>query len=332
MGNLRRSSRIAALAVLVAACGGEPDSRHPGVMAVWPSPPSALTVCAAGPTVPGVDVSHYDGAIDWSQVKASGQAFGIAKATEGLTFTDPMFAANWPAMKEAGLVRGAYHFFRPLDDGAAQADFFLSRVVAFGAGDLPPILDWEVNDTTITDALQVQRAQDFVDEIKAATGLSTIVYTSARFLSLVGNPPQFAGLPLWDARYGVTCPNIPDAWATWTFWQYDDNGTVPGIAVDAGVDVNVFNGSADDLLAMTRPPPAVDAGSDDAGGAVADAAVGDAAVADAAVADAAVPDGGAGEPPPLATSAVGCSTQSAGGTALTVLLLLAALAKVRRAR
>ena len=132
--------RLAA-ALLLAACG-QPDSRHPGVEALRPPPPSALTVCAPGSTVDGIDVSHYDGTVDWAQVKGAGYVFGIAKATEGLTFSDSQFAVNWAAMKEAGLVRGGYHFFRPLDDGAQQADFFLSKIgTRFAEGDLPPILD-----------------------------------------------------------------------------------------------------------------------------------------------------------------------------------------------
>lgn len=339
--------RVAAVAVLLAACGAETDSRHPGVEAIWPSPPSALTVCAAGPTVSGVDVSHYDGVVDWAQVKAAGQTFGIAKASEGLTLADDRFAANWPAMKAAGLVRGAYHFFRPLDDGTAQADFFLSRVGAFGVGDLPPILDWEINDTSISNGLQVQRVQDFVDQIRAATGRTTIIYTSARFLALVGNPTQFAGLPLWDARWGVTCPNIPDAWPAWTFWQYSATGSVAGIAADGGVDMNLFNGTAGELLAMTEPPPA-DAGSADAGldAGAADAGPADAGAEDAGAADAGAPDAGASDggrtdgatpdagvaEPPLATSAVGCSSSGAGGAALGVFLILAALAKRRSPR
>jgi GH25 family lysozyme M1 (1,4-beta-N-acetylmuramidase) len=77
--------------------------------------------CATGATLKGVDVSVYDGNVDWTQVKSSGGAFGIAKATEGASFTDSEFATNWPAMKSAGVVRSAYHFFHCDSDPTTQA-------------------------------------------------------------------------------------------------------------------------------------------------------------------------------------------------------------------
>jgi lysozyme len=305
---MRSFALIAALAV---AC--EPDTRgHPGVDR-GPIPSSALTVCAAGPTVKGVDVSHWNGAIDWTRAAASGQSFGIAKATEGVTFKDPSFQGNWAGMKSAGLVRGAYHFFRPVDDGAQQADFFLQTVGALGEGDLPPILDWEVTDS-VSNAVDVAAVQQFVDEVRARTGLKTIVYTSASFLATVGNPTQFGNVvPLWDAHWGVTCPNIPNSWSNWTFWQYADNGSVPGIG--GGVDLDSFNGTLADLVAMTGPgettaPP--DAGAPDAGYAE-----------DAGALDS---DGG---PPSIAAASVGCTSASPGWIAL-IALLAAAARKNRR--
>ena len=208
--------RSAALA-LAALWACEPDNRHPGVER-GPMPSSAATVCASGPTVKGVDISHWQGAIDWNKVAASGQAFGITKATEGVTFKDPLFQTNWAGINAAGMVRGAYHFFRPADSGIQQADFFLRTVGTFAEGDLPPILDWEVTDN-VSNAVDVSEVQDFVDEVRARTGLTTILYTSARFLGTVGNPTQFGNLlPLWDANWNVSCPNIPGSWTKWTFW------------------------------------------------------------------------------------------------------------------
>ena len=131
--------RLLALASsLFAACGGGSDEWHPGVER-GELPSSALTVCAGGPTVKGVDVSHWDGAIDWVKLAGAGQSFGIAKATEGVTFVDPMFQANWTAIKAAGLVRGAYHFFRPASGGGVQqARFFLGKVAASPPGTCRP--------------------------------------------------------------------------------------------------------------------------------------------------------------------------------------------------
>ena len=104
-----------------------------------------LSVCAAGTTVPGIDVSHWDGAIVWSQVAGAGIKWGYAKATESTNYTDPTFATNWSGMKANGVFRGAYHFFHPNLDGKAQADYFLGVVGTLAPGDLPPMLDWEVS-------------------------------------------------------------------------------------------------------------------------------------------------------------------------------------------
>ena len=345
--------RFAVLLAVLWAC--EADNQHPGVER-GPMPSSALVTCADGGTVKGVDVSHYDGLIDWSKAAAAGQAFGIAKATEGVTYTDPSFQANWTAMKSAGMVRGAYHFFRPQDSGIQQADFFLRTVGAFAQGDLPPILDWETTDS-VSNSVDVSEVQDFVDEIRARTGLTVILYTSARFLGTVGNPTQFSNLPLWDANWGVSCPNIPSAWTRWAFWQYADNGVVSGL--DAGCDVNYFNGSAADLYAMTGPGETADAGAPDAGtaddagvdagtadDAGIDAGPADDAGVDAGPADDAGIDAGAADdagtqpadagfaipapdagPGPIAAANVGCTS---GGTPGALLLLLALFSLRRR--
>src|SRR5277367_3088008 len=79
----------------------------------WASVEEAVMVCAKGPVVKGVDVSHYDGAIDWGKVKAAGIDFAFMKATESTDFIDPEFAANWKFAASNNVIRGAYHFLRP---------------------------------------------------------------------------------------------------------------------------------------------------------------------------------------------------------------------------
>src|SRR5262245_61032203 len=93
----------------------------------------------------GIDISHWQGTINWTSVRSSGRKFAFCKATEGLTYTDPTFATNWAAMRSAGLLRGAYHFGRPGVDAATQADR-LYETVAPGSGDLPLVLDLEATD------------------------------------------------------------------------------------------------------------------------------------------------------------------------------------------
>ena len=306
--------------LLLVAC--EIDHQHPSIDRE-PLPQNALVVCAAGATVKGVDVSHWDGTVDWKQIADAGQEFGIAKATEGVTFKDPMFQTNWAAINSAKMVRGAYHFVRPTLSGTAQARFFLSTVGTLSPGDLPPVLDWELRDSGVPTATEVGRAQDFIDEVKAETGLTTIIYSSRSFLSTVGNPAQFAAVPLWDAYWNVTCPNIPDAWATWTFWQTGGLNGMPGTATT--IDVNLFNGTRAQLDAITVPVPAIDAGTPDAG----DDDAGPFPVDDAGPPDdagAGLPDAGAGADGGSVTSAavLGCGSAPAAWTVLLPLLLFCA--------
>src|SRR5918998_6939443 len=100
----------------------------------------------------GIDVSHFQGRVDWQAVKAAGCAFAFAKATEGAGVTDPYFAANWSGMQAAGLARGAYHFFHPAQDASQQAAHFLATV-QLGPTDLPPVIDVELNDGAANDTV-----------------------------------------------------------------------------------------------------------------------------------------------------------------------------------
>src|SRR5437588_6150581 len=112
----------------------------------WAAVDEAQMVCPKGAIVKGVDVSHYDGAIDWGKVKAASIDFAIIKATENINFIDPEFAANWKFAGMSHVVRGAYHFLRPEVDPVAQADYFLAALGPSLPGDLPPSLDLEVVD------------------------------------------------------------------------------------------------------------------------------------------------------------------------------------------
>jgi lysozyme len=195
-------------------------------------------------TMSGIDVSHNQGVIDWAQVASGGVTFAFAKATEGLQFVDPQFASNWTGMAGAAIVRGAYHFFRPDDDPGVQAKSFL-QVVQLQANDLPPVLDVEVPSTT--NASLVTPVQAWLDAVEAGCGRVPIIYTNASFWT-AHLSAQFGRYPLWIAEYGVTVPRLPAGWTQWTFWQHSQQGTSPG--VPAAVDLDVFNGTQDDLSAL----------------------------------------------------------------------------------
>lgn len=207
-------------------------------------------------TVPGIDVSYWDAGIDWPKVRATGQRFVVAKATEGITYKDPTFDDNWLGAKSAGLLRGAYHFFRCNVDAKKQADYFIDYVKTVkDNGELPPVLDLETNDGISKEKI-VPAVKIWLDRVEAAFGKKPIIYSGQYFLQdyLVqpgGGPPAWAkDYPLWLAQYpnqyvdGMK-PALPRGWFAWTIWQYSDKGVVNGI--NASVDMNVFNGTLEEL-------------------------------------------------------------------------------------
>lgn len=207
-------------------------------------------------TVPGIDVSYWDAGIDWPKVRATGQRFVIAKATEGITYKDPTFDDNWLGAKSAGLLRGAYHFFRCNVDAKKQADYFIDYVKTVNDnGELPPVLDLETNDGVTKEKI-VPAAKIWLDRVEAAFGKKPIIYSGQYFLQdfLIqpgGGPPPWAkDYPLWLAQYpnqyvDGAKPFLPRGWFAWTIWQYSDKGVVNGI--NAAVDMNVFNGTLEEL-------------------------------------------------------------------------------------
>ena len=231
-----------------------PESNaHPGVAADSGKISDTLaTQCSdSGTTVSGIDVSAYQGAaIDWQSVADDGKDFAIAKVSEGTTFADSAFANNWSGMGSVGMVRGAYHFFHPSDDPQKQADHMMDLIDAQGGlqpGDLPPVLDVEVTDSLSASKI-VSALNATISAIEDRTGLTPIVYTSPYFWhDTLGDPSTDA--ILWVAMWTSKCPQIPTAFADWTFWQNSSTGTVPSIS--GAVDLDEFNGDIDALYAVT---------------------------------------------------------------------------------
>jgi GH25 family lysozyme M1 (1,4-beta-N-acetylmuramidase) len=226
--------KIAIVGLFVVACGGGANEKTG-------STEDSISVCPGGATVEGVDVSEFQGNIDWGQVRASGRAFAFIRVADGHYF-DPYFDQNWSGSAQAGVLRGAYQFFRPGQDGASQADFFLQHAPV-GDGDLPPVLDVEVTDGQSSGTI-VARIGDWVQRIHDATGRTPIIYTAPGFWNGIGGASSF-GADLWVAHWFTACPSMPYSWGGWSFWQYSDNGGVPGIG--GAVDLDRFNGSLQDL-------------------------------------------------------------------------------------
>src|SRR5689334_7195445 len=130
---------FAALSTALLACGPEGGEDPYGTAQ------EEIVVCPGPTTLEGIDVSYYQPNVDWNAVKASGREFAVARINDG-TFMDPDFDKNWAGMKAAGLIRGAYQFFRPGQDAAVQADVVIQKVGFLGPGDLPVTLDMEATD------------------------------------------------------------------------------------------------------------------------------------------------------------------------------------------
>ncbi len=195
----------------------------------------------------GIDVSHFQGHVDWQAVKAAGCAFAFAKATAGTGITDPDFAANWAGMKAAGLLRGAYHLYRAQEPAEQQAAHFLSTV-QFGPGDLPPVLDIELNDGVTGQSL-VGGVQTWLDAVEPVAGVAPIIYTNTPFWNEYFND-QFSAYPLWVAHYtSASAPSpLPVGWTVWTFWQYSQSLDISGVSGPA--DHDYFNGPLTQLQAL----------------------------------------------------------------------------------
>jgi lysozyme len=194
--------------------------------------------------LPGLDVSDYDPNTNWSKV-ASVKSFAFIKASEGITYVNPLFTSDWANAKAAGVVRGAYHFFHADDDPTSQANTFIQTLKGLAANDLPPVLDWEVTDNQ-SNAIQISRAQTWLQLVEAATGRVPIIYTSASFFNALGNPQGFERYPLFVAEYGVACPKVPPPWSGWAFWQKAETGGVAGVT-SADVDQDLFDGTLTQL-------------------------------------------------------------------------------------
>lgn len=242
--------RLLAILLVTAACGSE-DFERIGTSE------DAIVVCPDGPTVKGIDVSYYQGNVDWQAVKDSGRVFAFARVNHG-SFIDPEFQDNWADMKAAGIIRGAYQFFDASANAIAQAQILIDRVGMLGPGDLPAVLDLELTEGASA-ATIVSKVENWMEAVEQGTGKKPIIYTGKYFWNTNVNSDAFNEHPLWVANWFVDCPDLPNAWNDWQFWQHSDSGSVPGIA--GAVDLDRFNGSLAMLEAVAGKVFAADLAS-----------------------------------------------------------------------
>jgi len=202
-----------------------------------------------GYSIRGIDVSHHQGHIDWEKLNngnIGGEpvVFAFVKATEGRTLIDENFNENFYQAREAGLMRGAYHYFIPDTYAGKQAEHFI-RQVQLEDGDLPPVLDIEETGNLSINQLR-KSALTWLRTIEKRYGVKPIIYTSYKFKLAYLDTKEFEEYPYWIAHYYVQ--NLKYE-GKWKFWQHTDVGRLPGIK--GNVDFNVYNGSMYDLRKMT---------------------------------------------------------------------------------
>jgi lysozyme len=194
--------------------------------------------CEAGPTIRGIDVSYFQETISWRRVRQSGVQFAFIRVSDGMTVSDPRFALHWLGARRAGILRGAYQYFRPEESPVAQADLLIAAVRR-DPGELPPVIDVET-DGGKPPAQLAARVRAWVERVRSQLRVEPIVYTGPDFWRERAGGADLTNQPLWLAHYTRSCPTIPQPWTQWTFWQHTDRGVVPGI--DGSVDLNLFAG------------------------------------------------------------------------------------------
>lgn len=209
----------------------------------------AYGVCLPyGYNVHGIDVSHHQGNINWTELKNVQFAhfpvrFVFMKATEGGDFKDKAFDYNFKEAGDSRFIRGAYHFYNPNTDPVRQADFFIDNVNLV-TGDLPPVLDIEKRPKDV-DKMR-RDLKIWLNKIESHYKVKPILYTSYKFKTKYLNDSVFDSYPYWIAHYYVDSVRYD---GQWKFWQHTDVGTLPGIRKQ--VDLNVFNGTMTELMEMT---------------------------------------------------------------------------------
>lgn len=192
----------------------------------------------------GIDVSKWQGDIDWAKVKATGLVhFAYCKATEGYSYVDPNVTKNVNGAKANGIPVGLYHFGNPVNDVHQEASNFIKLLKALPT-DLLPVLDMEVPATMTTTvdggikaAQIVAWVKQFAALVKQATGKDIILYTGGWYVNMFGIS-GLSDIPLWVASYTSTVADC-GGWTNYVAWQYTDKGLVNGISGSVDLDVAV---------------------------------------------------------------------------------------------
>ena len=242
MRPMRRLTAFAAALVVassLAACDGDVATSP------YPSPMDY--------SIQGIDVSKYQGDVDWNAVAGSGVRFAWIKATEGGDYLDEKFRQNWELSRASGIFRGAYHFAYWCRSAQEQAAWFLANVPN-DPGALPPVLDVEWNPQSRTCPRKLPREQALammrviLEAMEHAYGKKPVIYTSVDFHRDVLQG-ELQDYPMW-VRSVKAYPSVKYGDRQWRFWQHTATGSVPGVR--GYVDRNCYYGSLDDWQTWLR--------------------------------------------------------------------------------
>lgn len=204
--------------------------------------------------VRGVDVSNWQGDIDWTVLSEQNITFAFIKATEGSSFTDKRFDENWDKATQTDLFVGAYHFFSYDSPGQSQAEHFIATVPKT-ENMLPPVVDIEYYGDYFSSPAERESVkpelQELLNALESHYGVKPVLYATMdsyeRYLS--GN---YADYPIW-IRDILKRPSLPDG-RSWTFWQYSNRGRLDGYyGEEQYIDLNVFDGTLDEFQKLTTP-------------------------------------------------------------------------------
>ena len=197
----------------------------------------------------GVDVSHYQGKIDWTKMHTIYNLypinFAFIRSTMGTSSIDETFEENWEGAKENNILRGAYHFYRPDENSTLQAQNFIAKV-KLKNGDLPPVLDIETLPKTQSMDRLVEGIKNWCKIVEEHYDVKPIIYTSDKYFEdYLQN--HFEGYIIWIANYNFW---VQEMKGHWDFWQFTEKATIDGVK-RYKVDVNIYNGTIDDLEGLT---------------------------------------------------------------------------------
>jgi GH25 family lysozyme M1 (1,4-beta-N-acetylmuramidase) len=183
----------------------------------------------------GIDISHWQGNVDFKKVKAAGVTVVYMKASEGTSYTDPKLKTYHAAARAAGLKIGFYHFFIAASEAAAKAEaaHFLAAIKGLSY-DCRPMIDVETPNKP-SKAQRSSYVRTFIAAVEKATGHQMVIYTYTSFAKSFLDK-TLAYRPLWIAQYGAAAPGNNGIWSSWTGFQYSSTGKVAGISGNVDLD------------------------------------------------------------------------------------------------